>query len=398
MKALVLTRSYDHTLGGMEEHTRLLVESLVRAGWQVVVGTPDIRGAAHFVINQAEVRRLGPQPPVLTKYSLGFWWRVRKLVISEGGNFDVIINISMAMAGCAMVPPALWRRTVAIAHGTYTLERQTLVTQWRSGEHSPKIALGIPYTFIFDRLQKRICQQAAAIICVSAAVRANLVRRYGITPEKCVAISNSVNVGSFDGVGSRQSSLISILFLSRLHQEKGLLVLLRAFKKLLASLDVGQRVVLTVAGDGPAASVARAEVAALKLGEVVNFLGAVDHRRVPSVMADHDIFCFPTLRQEGQPISLLEAMASGLAIVASNVEGPREILADQRTALMVAPGRPDDLAQALRRLVVDRNLARQLGLNAREEARANYDANVQFARIEKLLTDIAQINNKKEQI
>jgi glycosyltransferase involved in cell wall biosynthesis len=111
--------------------------------------------------------------------------------------------------------------------------------------------------------------------------------------------------------------------------------------------------------------------AALGLGERVEFLGHSDD--VPALLAASDAFVLPSLF-EGTPLALLEAMAAGKAVVTSAIAGVDEVVSDGETGLLVRPGDPDALAEALRRVVGDAELRARLGAAARLRAEAEHSA------------------------
>jgi glycosyltransferase involved in cell wall biosynthesis len=95
----------------------------------------------------------------------------------------------------------------------------------------------------------------------------------------------------------------------------------------------------------------------------VQFLGHTPD--VPVLLANSGVFAFPSL-MEASPNAVIEAMAAGLAIAASNAGGIPEVVSDGRNGLLVPPGDPVALADALSRLITDPDLCRRLGEAARE--------------------------------
>ncbi len=118
------------------------------------------------------------------------------------------------------------------------------------------------------------------------------------------------------------------------------------------------------------------------LGDRLRLLGYRED--VPAVLAAADIFVLPTW-YEALPMSVIEAMLTGLPVVASDVPGPREQVISGETGLLVPPRQPADLATALRRLVADPALAARLGAAGRARALDLYDEARVVARTMELL-------------
>jgi glycosyltransferase involved in cell wall biosynthesis len=121
-----------------------------------------------------------------------------------------------------------------------------------------------------------------------------------------------------------------------------------------------------IVGDGPE----RAALEAAAATAQVELLG--ERGDVPEQLAASDVFVLSS-RSEGMPMSILEAMAAGLPVVASAVGGIPEIVRDGETGLLVPPGDADALAAALGRLLDDDGLRRRLGAAGRERALDEFD-------------------------
>ena len=118
------------------------------------------------------------------------------------------------------------------------------------------------------------------------------------------------------------------------------------------------------------------------LGERLRLLGYRDD--VPELMAAADIFVLPS-RFEGLPMSVIEAMLTGIPVVATNVRGPAEQVVPEATGLLVPSGDSSALAAALARLVVDKALRARMGAAGRERALEHYDEAKVLARTLDLL-------------
>jgi len=148
-----------------------------------------------------------------------------------------------------------------------------------------------------------------------------------------------------------------LVMLAQLRPQKGHETLLEA----LAALP--DDVTLVLAGDGPERARIEARVADLGLGPRVHLAGFVDDIR--GLLTGADVVVLPS-RFEGLPLAVLEAMAVGRPIVATDVAGTNELVTDGETGLLVPPDDPSGLATAILRLLDDPDLARRLGENGRE--------------------------------
>jgi colanic acid/amylovoran biosynthesis glycosyltransferase len=158
-----------------------------------------------------------------------------------------------------------------------------------------------------------------------------------------------------------------ILFVGRLAEKKGVAVLLRALK-LLGSSGTRTAWTLEIVGDGPLRS-SLAEQAAGLTGIPVTFHGSVGRSRVAAEYGRAGIVVFPSVTalsgdQGGLPVSLMEAMGAGCAIVASRIPGIDAAIVDGETGLLVPPGDEAALADSLGRLLADPALAESLGAAA----------------------------------
>jgi L-malate glycosyltransferase len=143
------------------------------------------------------------------------------------------------------------------------------------------------------------------------------------------------------------------------------------------SAPAGQRLRWHWIGEGGERTALERHRAELGLNETVEMPGASD--RVPDYLAAADLFVLPS-RLEGMSNAILEAMASGLPVVARAVGGNPELIADDRYGLLVAPDAPDDLAGAIERLVQDAELRAAMGRMARQRAEREFSLAAMLAR------------------
>lgn len=174
---------------------------------------------------------------------------------------------------------------------------------------------------------------------------------------------------------------VRILFLGQVGARKGVPDLIRALARL---KDVaGWRA--TIAGDGDVA-VAREQAQALGLSAHVTFPGWVGPEEARALLVSSDILVLPSF-DENLPMSVIEGMSAGLAVVATPVGAVEDIVRNGETGLLVSPGNSDELADALRRLVADERLRHALGDAARDFHRRNLEIGAYVVRLAKLWTE-----------
>ena len=176
---------------------------------------------------------------------------------------------------------------------------------------------------------------------------------------------------------------LELLTVASLSPRKGQETLLEALSKL---RDERHEVRLTIVGDGPSRRDIERRAEELGLNGAVTFAGAMGHDEVPRFYDEADAFCLPSF-SEGVPVVLMEAMASGLPVVATNVMGVPELVADG-CGLLVAPARPDEIAEALARLGEDPKLRRKLGEAGRRKVQADFTLEHSAASLEKLFREV----------
>jgi phosphatidyl-myo-inositol alpha-mannosyltransferase len=184
-------------------------------------------------------------------------------------------------------------------------------------------------------------------IAVSAAAR-HFVERF--FPGDYKVIPNGVDVDRFQRavpIARWQDGTKNILFVGRFESRKGLLHLLKAYRIL---RKTGCDCRLLVVGGGPQDKEMRRYLATRKLGGV-EFLGRVSDDERDALFKTADIYCSPATGRESFGIVLLEAMAAGTAIVASDIHGYKGVVRRGREGLLVPPGQPKAIAGALAQLL-----------------------------------------------
>jgi glycosyltransferase involved in cell wall biosynthesis len=203
-------------------------------------------------------------------------------------------------------------------------------------------------------------------VCVSENDRAAGIRAGTCRAERTVVIRNAVSLDRSPRARHERARPL-LVSVGRLKAPKDFVTLARA----LALLPAGSFEALIV-GEGPDRATLETELRRLRLEDRVRLAGERDD--VPALLADADVFVLAS-RSEGLPVSVLEAMAAELPVVASRVGGVPEVVADGETGFLVAPASPSNLAAVLARLIDDRDLRRRLGAVGRVRADTRFNLN-----------------------
>lgn len=202
--------------------------------------------------------------------------------------------------------------------------------------------------------------------------------QYGISSTQGLTILNGVEEKKFSRTHNGKSSPVlkapdsrnrrewRVGTVARLSPEKGIHHLLHAHSILQAR---GHALRLVLVGDGPQRGELEALAEELEISSSVEFLGYQEN--VETFLSTFDFFVLPSLT-EGIPLSLLEAMANGLPVVATNVGGIPEIVVHQESGLLVPPGQPEALAHALSQLIQEPGEANRMAGNAEDRIRERF--------------------------
>jgi phosphatidyl-myo-inositol alpha-mannosyltransferase len=217
---------------------------------------------------------------------------------------------------------------------------------------------------------RRVAQRLDARIAVSAAARQFASDALGLHPGAFRIVPNGVDAASF-AAADPLPNLVDperplVLFVGRLEPRKGVDVAIRAFLRLRSSLPQAR---LCVVGDGPGRARAQ-EMVPASIRCDIHFAGSVSGEDLPRYHASADVFVAPATSGESFGIVLLEAMAAGLPVVASDIPGYRTVLTDGRQGRLVPPQDAFTLADALATLLANPALRRAMADEGRRTAAA----------------------------
>lgn len=233
--------------------------------------------------------------------------------------------------------------------------------------------LGVPFSFTghaVDLFRDRVAlrdkiRRAEFIVCISEFHR-DFYRKVGARDDQLQIVYCGVDVSQLAPAPTNTEGRrrFRILSLGRLVNKKGFDDLIEACQFLAAD---GLDFECVIAGDGPLKEVLDGQVARSNLTARVRVTGeAVLQESLNEFMNSGDVFCLPCVKardgdMDGLPRTLMEAMACGVPTISTRLVGIPDLVVDGRTGLLVAPGKPKELARAIRRIDDDPELARRLG-------------------------------------
>lgn len=362
-----------------------LIDWLTAEGYQVHIAcsqgqyVSELRAQGHVVHTITIERRISPIS------NLRSLWCLYRLMKKE--RFDIVHVHTPVAAALGRV--AAWAARVPVvictAHGFYF------------HEHMPGL---IRQPLVW--LEKLLCRMTHLVFTQSYEDAVTAVRE-GICPqEKVLWIGNGVDVGRFayepSYNGFRESLGLSaqdkvVGFVGRIVEEKGVLELIEAMQLVVKAIPGAKLLLVGDTLDGDRDRKAKQAIGRLleQNGLACHVLFAGFTEDVPSVMSAIDLFVLPSHR-EGMPRTVIEAMASGKPVVATNIRGCREEVVPGLTGLLVPVRESSELATAIISLLSNPELARQMGAEGRRRAYELFDERIV---LDKQVKAYAEIIHKK---
>lgn len=241
---------------------------------------------------------------------------------------------------------------------------------WSFTQHGPSEFFDVSHFRLAEKLHR-----ARFVVCISDYARSQMM---GLSQFEAWERLHVVHVGIPIEQFTRAADELPpegdpmILFIGRQVPVKGQAVLLEA---MLLLDQRGYKVNVTLAGSGPSQAALEGIATQLGVASRVSFPGAIGQDDIHALYASASIFCLPSFA-EGIPGVLMEAMAMELPVISTRITGIPELVDDGHTGLLVTPGRPDELADALERLLADPALCRDLGENARDKVLSEFNTEI----------------------
>ncbi|MGR3302283.1 MAG: glycosyltransferase [Candidatus Scalindua sp.] len=248
---------------------------------------------------------------------------------------------------------------------------------------------------IADRFSSRYVTQ---YIAVSKAIKERLVGKRKIHSDRITVVYNGVELDQYNPNMNASEEIRHSLGITdkypiigtigRLVYQKGYSHFLEAAKQVYVEMKYVRFVIV---GHGPEEDNLRCMAKSLGISHVCTFAGL--RLDIPELLSTFEVFVLSSVL-EGLPRIVIEAMAMGRPIVATDIDGVREELEDGITGLLVPPENADSLAKSIIDLLIDKDKSFQMGINARRAAEEKFGVDIMRKKVEKVYEELLQLNQK----
>ena len=378
----IVCESFYPIVGGMERQAYVLATGLAKRGFQANVLTirnpsslPECEELDNFLIHRVA--------PGASRWSAMI--PIYRMLVTIQKEYDLICVCGFRTLGipAVLVGNRLKKKVVLRAENMGELSGK----YFDGGLSRLKLKHSSYLIRPLNWVRQIILRQCDQFIAISSPIEREF-RHKGVSSEKLSLIPNSVDLQCFrpapisdikllrNQLALPQDSLI-VCFTGRLVMSKGVLELLKAWKSMLSSQNTSSGIfskplLLVLVGEG-GADTGNCELEAQEfcrlnqIDESVRFIGRVEN--VEDYLRASDIFALPT-KEESFGLSILEAMACGLAVVTTSAGGLKDYVRHGENSLVIEPGNIDQIADALSQLICDPIMSRSLGARAQNMARS----------------------------
>ena len=322
-----------------------LLEALEKTGTECRVLTPASTGPSEWPDDKKKVIRF--------RYAPWSWQCLAQqpggipVALSKKTLLYAVVPFFIAKMGLDLVREACnhdlihahWSICGAIAVITQRFHQRPVITTLHGSDHHRAQGSGIYAWF-----HKKAVGGSVYTVGVSETIVDQLRSQDSSYAERLRFIPNGVD-DAFYAINRNPSLLIptlNFLYIGSLIPRKGVEVLLKGMLKLQRDLPWH----LTIVGEGPEHNKLSALVENTKITSQISFLGPLSPSQIPEIMKKHHVLILSSYK-EGRPSVVLEAMAAGMPVVATDIDGTRELVQDNRTGWLFPPGDADRLAAIL---------------------------------------------------
>jgi len=357
-----------HIQGGMEQHIGDLVSGLTKRGHEVVIiTTKHPEGIKKEEYNNLKIFYAEGKP---LKYTERFYYESAVLFneLNKKKRFDIVH--SQSSAGFGFVKYGKARLPIVVTlHGTLLNEVKSAINSKSFKGYITAFYLSLRR--LIDRSDKILLNKANKIIAVNNELKRDVIAQYNVPEEKIVVVPNGIDTNKFKPMNigdlKERLGLVNskvILSVGRIEKQKGFHLLLKILPEILREHKESK---LVIVGTGSYLQNLKKMAVKLNVRDNVIFTGRVSDKELPKYYNLADVFAFPTLRVEGLPLVILEAMACEKGVVASRIGGIPTVVESEKDGFLTRPNDLKDLKSKILMLLVDEKIAKKIGKSARRK-------------------------------
>ncbi len=395
----IKSTTFNKSFGGLETQNKTLCEGLASRGHDIVVFTPNKetkivlerdQGGVKYVFIPSSYRYL------LASLNPNSWEKKSVEVFKSYHSktpFDLVISQSSAGIGVIKNKVDLNVKAVSIAHGTASGELKTQLQNIRSLKDLYWALRNIQY-FVrqFFGRQREYILGANMIVAVSNAVKKQLEEETFVIGDKVVVIHNGIDPSRFANINKEEpveevldetENPVKIIYLGRVVRSKGIFELADVLTEL-----SHENFLFEIVGDGEDLEKFKDYLDEKHISKKTKVYGKTSYDDVMKLLFNADIFVLPSMRVEGFPMTLPEAMFASLPIVATAMGGIPDAIDNGKTGYVIKPEDWADMREKILQLIKNEGLRKELGKNGRSKAEREFTLDTMLDKYEKLLQEV----------
>jgi glycogen(starch) synthase len=385
LRVLILSWEYPpRIIGGLGRHVYHLSTALASQGIKVHVVTKDHPGAPEYEESEGvHIYRVVNYPPDITQEEWVPWTLQFNVALLEKAValINDIKNINVIHAHDWLVAHA----AASLKHA-YQIPLVATIHATEYGRHQGH--LPGPMNKLIHQIEWWLTFESARTICCSQYMMEEITNIFELPVDKVDVIPNGIDAESFKrdvSVDLYRKQFVKpgdklVFFVGRLVYEKGVQTVIEAMTLIINKIP---NVTFVVAGSGPHMNQLKSLVDAFDLEEKVKFTGHLDTDTLSAFYKSADLTVVPSL-YEPFGMVVLESMAMGTPTIVADTGGLSEIVVHEETGLKFEPGDPESLADAMFRILTDKELAERLTCDANAYLGDRYN----WDRIAKMTLDV----------
>lgn len=379
--------------GGFEIQNKMLCEGLAKRGHKIKVYAPkkeltDVQKIENNVTYKFIECRFGLFK-TLYKNKKDSWEKrsVEAFLVDHRREaFDIVLGQSSWALPIIRIKNEINVKIISILHGSKIGEYQTQLQNVKSVKELALTVRDLPHVLrAFFITQREFVHGSDRLVAVSNFVKDSIVDETYVPQEKITVIHNGVDESKYSNQEKEYQAeyrKVRLIYIGRVIRAKGLFVLINSLENI-----QDKNWECTIVGDGDSLELLRTISAQKNMTDRIRFTGFLKYQDVLAELNRSDIFILPSLRKEGFPMTIIEAMFSGLPSIVSDIGGNSDAVENGTTGYLVKPGDTCELTTKIMELIDDPAKRAAYGRNARNKAFKEFTIDKMVDKYEQIIKE-----------